>query len=109
MQDPNCPLKIPIRSVTEASEHAMNKFERVTQINKARLQQAHNELLQKENMQTFLKAFPQSKRHYRYHSVVRVSIDNLTSYEKNLKFLKRMKRKVSFFIFVWPKIPIRLQ
>jgi len=84
------------RHNTDADELVINRFERADFIHKAKSHNFREQLLQKANIEEYLKAFPAPKRKYRYHSVINVRIEDITSYEKNFLFLKKMKQKSDY-------------
>lgn len=84
---------------TDSDDFVINKFERVRQIFQSRTDIFREQLLQKDNSKILLDAFPRGKRRYRYHSVISVSIDDITSSGQNFRFLKKMKQKVPIFDF----------
>lgn len=94
MQRQNTGHQNRFRHNTDADELVINRFERADFIYKAKSHHFREELLQKANLEQYLKAFPLAQRKYRYHSVINVRIEDITSYEKNFRFLKKMKRKV---------------
>ena len=84
---------------TDSDDFVINKFERVRQIFQSRTDFFREQLLQNDNRKILLDALPRNKRRYRYHSVISVSIDEITSSGQNFRFLKKMKQKVSLLDF----------
>jgi len=103
MQSQNSFVRTPNRHNTDTAELVINKFERADFIFKVHCCQVRDELLLQNNKDEYLKAFPKSQRRYRYHSAIKVSIEHITSYEQNFKFLKNMKQKVLLILLIFVK------
>ena len=86
---------------TDSDDFVINKFERVRQIYQAKFDDYREQLLEKDYRTNYLAAFPKSRRHYKYHSVISVSVEDITSSNQNFRFLRKMKQKVDFYILSW--------
>jgi len=104
MQSQNYRARTPYRHNTDTDDLALNKFERADFIYKVQCCRLRDELLLQDNKEEYLRAFPKSQRRYRYHSAIKVSVEHITSFEQNFRFLKKMKQKVDFMQLLFVKI-----